>query len=159
VPSLPAEWIGHLASGVSHRVGSVDASGRPAIGRGLAAEVDAAGVVTLLVSRAACADVIDAIGQTGHVSAVFARPTTHRTLHLKGRDARVAPAGPELQPLLEARREAFIAEVEPLGFTREQLMGSWYGGGHDDTAVVRFTICGAWNQTPGPGAGAAVALA
>ena len=33
-------------------------------------------------------EVAGAIAQTGLVSVVWARPTTHRTLHLKGRDSR-----------------------------------------------------------------------
>lgn len=158
MPTLPTDWMTLVAAGVSHRIGSCSADGRPGICRALAADVDKAGQVLVLVAGEAGPDVLDAIRETGQVALVLALPQTHRTLHLKGRDGRVGPAGPEHESLLNARRVAFIRQLEPLGFTAEQLLKSWYSVRDGDLMCVRFTIAGAWNQSPGPGAGAAVGL-
>jgi hypothetical protein len=158
LPTLPQEWIDHFGAGVAHRLGSCSADGRPGICRGLAADVLPDGRVLVLTTRSAGPDVLDAIAQTGQVAAVLALPQTHRTLHLKGRDAKVAAAGPEHEPLLAARREAFLAQVAPYGVTSESLVSNWYTVSGGDLMSVTFTISGVWNQSPGPGAGQAIEL-
>jgi hypothetical protein len=158
MPSLPDEWVAHLNDAVSARIGSAAADGRPSICRGLGTRIEADGSISVAFSRTAGLEVADAIGQTGHVSVVWARPTTHRTLHLKGRDGRVAPADAAMVAHTFAHMECFAREIESLGFTREQLALTWYAVAPDDLATVRFTIAGAWNQTPGPGAGGPIDL-
>ena len=157
MPTLPPEWIAHIASGVSHRLGSCSRNGRPGICRALAADVLPDGRMLVLTAGTLAAEVLESIRETAHVAAVFGRPMTHRTLHVKGRDACVA-AAPQHEALLVARREAFLVQVAPFGFTRESMMGSWYGVPADELMSVTFTISGAWNQSPGPGAGQAIEL-
>jgi hypothetical protein len=158
VPSLPDEWVTHLNDPVSARIGSADADGRPSICRGLGTRIEDDGSVCVAFSRKAGQEVAEAIGQTGHVSVVWARPTTHRTLHLKGRDGRVTPADAAMVAHTFEHMECFAREIETLGFTREQVTLTWYAVAPDDLVVVRFGIAGAWNQTPGPGAGAPIDL-
>jgi hypothetical protein len=158
MPTLPPEWIAHFASGVSHRIGSVSAGGRPAICRGLAAQCDPQGQVGVFATRTTSAAVLDAVAETGWVSLVMAGPQTHRTLHLKGRDARVEAAGNAFDALVAARRDAFAAQIAPYGFTPDQVLKSWYHFDPGDLFVIRFSIVGAWDQTPGPGAGNPIEL-
>jgi hypothetical protein len=155
---LPPDWTTHLEGGVSTRVAACTPEGRPEISRGLAVEVLADGRIELLLPRDAGERVLDAIRRTGHVAAVLSLPLTHRTLHIKGRDAEVGDAGPAQAASLERCREAFLAQITPLGFSRGQLMALWYGVDVSELGVVRFAISGAWDQTPGPGAGQAVEL-
>jgi hypothetical protein len=158
LPTLPHDWIEHFSAGVAHRLGSCSRDGKPGICRALAADALPDGRVRILVTREAGPDVLDAIRETGQVAAVLALPQTHRTLHLKGRDASVTPAGPDDEPLLVSRREAFLLQVAPYGFTRESLLGNWYAVREGELMRVDFTIHGAWNQSPGPGAGQAIEL-
>jgi len=158
LPTLPPEWIAHIASGVSHRLGSCSRDGRPGICRGLGADVLADGRMLILTAGNAAAQVLDSIRDTAQVAAVLGLPTTHRTLHVKGRDARVAAAEPQHEALLIARREAFLVNVAPFGFTRESLMSTWYSVRDGELMSVTFTISGAWNQSPGPGAGQPIEL-
>lgn len=158
MPTLPPEWIDHFASGVSHRIGSVNAAGRPAISRGLAAQCDPQGRVTVFATRSTSAAVLDAVAETGWVSLVMAMPQSHRTLHLKGRDGRVEAVGREFDALIAARRDAFVAQIEPYGFTHEQVSESWYDFRAGDLHAIHFPILGAWDQTPGPGAGNPIEL-
>ena len=158
MPTLPPEWIAHIASGVSHRLGSCSRNGRPGICRALAADVLPDGRMLVLTAGTLAAEVLESIRETAHVAAVFGRPMTHRTLHVKGRDARVAAAEPQHEALLVARRAAFFKQVEPFGFDRELLMGHWYTVDDGALTSVTFTISGAWNQSPGPGAGQPIEL-
>lgn len=157
MPSLPPEWIAHIAAGVSHRIGSCSADGQPDLCRGVAAESLPDGRLRVFFDAATGPEVRDAIRDTGRIAVVMALPTTHCSLHVKGMDAQVAPAGPEHWPLLKARFNAFADQVAPFGVDRAQLERSWYSE-KDTLTAVTFTISGAWNQTPGPGAGQAVEL-
>ena len=155
--TLPPELIEFLGTGVGHQIGACDRAGRPSICRALGATVDAQGHVVVMLSGESGYEVLDAIRETGLVSAVFVQPSTYRTLHLKGRDAQVAPAASEHRALIPARREAFLQQIAHYGFTRDFVM-AWYTVPDDQLMAVTFTPIGAWNQTPGPGAGGAIEL-
>jgi hypothetical protein len=157
VPQLPPEWIAHLAAGVAYRIASCSADGTPGLCRALAAEALPDGRLRVFFDAAAGPDVHDAVRETGRVAVVMGLPSTHRSLHVKGVDAQVAHAGPEHRPLLEARFDAFAAQLAPFGFQREVVGHRWYGA-PDDLTAITFTLSGAWNQTPGPGAGQPVEL-
>lgn len=158
MPHLPPEWLPHFSAGVSHRLGTCSRNGRPGICRALGADVLPDGRVIVLVAREAGSQALEAIRETGRVALVLALPFTHRTLHLKGDDAEEIETQPEHHALLEARLDAFVKQIGPFGFTREQLTDTWFAVGEGGLVVVRFSLSGAWDQTPGPGAGQAVAL-
>ena len=156
---LPSQWTEHFSAGVSLRVGSCSRDGEPAIGRGLAAELLPDGKVRTLMEGQACAEVLQGVHETGRISVVMGLPSTHRTLHIKGSDGVVASAETAADhTLLQLRLDAFAAQVAPFGFAREDLVANWYDVRKGDLWSVTFTIAGAWDQTPGPGAGQPVEL-
>ena len=158
MPHLPPEWLPHFSAGVSIRLGTCSRSGRPGICRALGAEVLPDGRVTVLVAENACGQALEAIRETRHVALVLGLPTTHRTLHIKGHDAETIETQPRHHALLAAHFEAFTAQISVFGFPRERLVGTWYTEHDGELVAVRFSIAGAWDQTPGPGAGQPVAL-
>lgn len=158
MPLLPPHWIAHFGHGTSCRLGGCTRGGRPEISRALGAHVLADGRIEVLLDVTVGERVLAAVRDTQQVALVTSVPLTHRTLHVKGRDAEIGAAGPEHLPVLHACREAFLAQITPLGFTRDQLMALWYGVELEDLAAVRFTLSGAWDQTPGPGAGQPIEL-
>ena len=158
MPTLPADWLTIFSAGASHRLGSCSADGTPGICRALAADVWPDGRVLVLTARRAGPDVIDAIAATGQVALVLAVPGLNRTLHLKGRDAQVLRSEPEDQALLQQRLDAFAQRLLPFGFSAEALSANWYRVAEEGLVRIVFSISGAWNQTPGPGAGQAVDL-
>ncbi len=144
--------IAIFRKGVAHQVGACTSAGRPVLCRGLAATVEESGKVAVILSAESGFEVLDAIRETGWVAINLTVPSTYQSLHLKGRDATTSAAGPMHRPLLDASHRAFRDQLIPYGFPPEYT-GSWYDVPDDDLRVVRFTPLGAWNQTPGPGAG------
>jgi hypothetical protein len=158
MPSLPPQWAAHLVSGVSNRLGSSHADGRPEIGRALAAWQRPDGRIEVLLNPQTARELLAAVRSSGLVSYVASQPDTNRTLHVKGRDAEVAAATAEHETLFARCRDGFMKRVEPFGFKRETIDSFWYDVAVTSLVAVRFTAFGAWDQTPGPGAGQAVDL-
>ena len=152
LPRLTTEMTALFQMGVAHQIGACTPAGRPVLCRGLAAAVEGSGQVAVLLSAQSGFEVLDAIRETAWVAVNVTVPSTYQSLHLKGRDAIAGPASPMHRPLLEASHRAFRDQITPFGFSPE-FTHSWYDVTDDDLMVVRFTPLGAWNQTPGPGAG------
>ncbi len=158
MPVLPATWTAHLDEGISYRIGSCTPDGEPRLVRAVGARALADGRLEVLVARAPGSAVLQALAASRQVALAAGRPMTHRTLHVKGHDAEHSPAGPEHEALLVAQREAFYESVRLFGVRREHLQLLWYSLSWRDLDVVRFSVAGAWDQTPGPGAGGPIDL-
>lgn len=141
-----------MARPVSVIVGSRDAQQRPhvmrAVGCRLAPDRRR---ITVLLTRAGSTQVLADLLANGRIAAVFSEPSSHHTLQVKGRDAQVAPCGPEDTALSQRYLLAFADEIGRLGFAAEVAHTMLR---HDDDLVaVHFTPCEAYDQTPGPQAG------
>ncbi|MFG6428802.1 hypothetical protein [Roseateles sp. LYH14W] len=158
MPRLPSHWAAHLESGVSHRLGGVHADGQPEICRGLAAQSLPDGRIEVLMAVSTSGGLLDAVRESGRVAYVAALPTSHRSLHVKGVDAELIAVRADHAPLFTRSRDNFVAQIEPFGFCREFAESLWYGVDLAGLAGLRFTPCGAWDQTPGPGAGTPLEL-
>ena len=155
--SLTPDMLEFIASGVAHQVGARSADGMPCICRALAAQEEADGRVVVLISGESGYEVLDAIRANGLVSLVMVAPESFRALHLKGSDATVESGELHYRPLVEQRRLRFQRQLESHGFPSEYTH-AWYSIDGVELMAIRFTPNGAWNQTPGPGAGARVEL-
>lgn len=158
MPQLPPEWAAHLESGASHRVGSCHLDGRPEICRALASRALTDGRIEIVLNLDAGRELLAAVGASGRMAYVASQPDTNRTLHVKGTLAHTVPATPEHLDVLARSRDRFVARVEPFGFRPETIIGFWFEVSLEQLGVVRFTPAGAWDQSPGPGAGQVVEL-
>lgn len=158
MPRLPPHWAAHLESGVSHRLGGVHADGQPEICRGLAAQALPDGRIEVLMAASTSERLLDAVRENGRIAYVAAQPTSHRSLHVKGVDAELIAARADHAALFARCRDNFVAQIQPFGFCRDFAESLWYGVDLSGLAGLRFTPCGAWDQTPGPGAGIPVEL-
>jgi hypothetical protein len=153
---LHPDLLAFLQRGLSLYAGSTDARGWPQVARALAIRALPGPQLALAVPSEPAAALLAGIAATGQIALVLCQPTTHFTVQLKGRDACIEPLQPEQWPELDRNRDAFGAEILPFGFDAE-FCDAWFsvtGNGPEALRVVRFTPSGAWNQTPGPGAGA-----
>jgi hypothetical protein len=157
---MPAQFhpdlLAFLQQGLSLYAGSTDASGWPQVARAFAVRALPGPQLALAVPVESAAGLLAGIEATKQVALVLCKPTTHFTVQIKGRDACVEPLVAAQWPELPRNREAFGAEILPFGFG-ESFAEAWFSiaaNAVDAFRTVRFTPCGAWNQTPGPGAGA-----
>jgi hypothetical protein len=142
-----------LEGPVSIIVGSRDESLRPHLTRALGCRLDAdRRRATVLLPRAAGAQVLADLQANGRIAVVASRPTTNRTLQIKGDDATLQPCTAQDEALAAAHLEGFIDEINRLGFQAEVARTVHR---HDTgIAAVAFTVAEAYEQTPGPQAGA-----
>jgi hypothetical protein len=155
---LPPEWAAHLESGTSHRVGGCHADGQPEICRALASRALPDGRIELVLNRESAHELLLAVAASGRVAYVASQPDSNRTLHVKGNDAHAMPVTAAHMDLLVRSRDRFVKRVEPFGFRPETIIGFWFEVGIEQLVGLRFTPAGAWDQSPGPGAGQVVEL-
>lgn len=155
---LPEFWIAHLAKGVSLRVGSSTPEGQPELHFGHAAWALPDGRLEVLVRTLQGADLLAAIRATGRIAVSAGLPSTCQVLHVKGIDAEVVPATPEQADPFAHGFEAWLRQIEAFGADRRQVMAVLGDLTIAQLSCVRFTPLGAWDQTPGPGAGQTIDL-
>ncbi len=151
---LPPDLVAMMARGVSVIVGSRDAALRPSVMRAVGSQVSADGQeVTVYLSRRQSRQVIQDIAATGQIAVVFSKPSSHRTLQLKASRAEMRNATDDDAPVLAAYLASMEHEIQQVGFappmTRAMLAHRL-----DDVVAIRFTPEQAFDQTPGPRAGA-----
>lgn len=153
---LHPDLLQFLTLGLSLYAGSNDAQGWPQVARALAVRPLPGPQLALALPAEQARGLLAAIAGTGQIALVLCQPTTHHTVQIKGRDACIEALDVDAWPELQRNRAAFGAEIKPYGFDAD-FADAWFSvAGNDMEAlrVVRFTPSGAWNQTPGPGAGA-----
>jgi hypothetical protein len=154
-PILDTELAHFLQSGVAMHAASV--SGRtPQVTRAAGCRVspDLRSVTIFVVTSHSEALLAD-LRAHGSIAVVFTRPKSHRTVQLKGTDARVLALAPGDAELAWRQVDVFNAELAALRFAPE-LGRTLLGGGESPLAAVTFTPTSAFVQTPGPAAGTAL---
>lgn len=154
--ALPADLVAIMARGVSVIVGSRDAKLRPSIMRAVGSRVEANGQdITVYLSRSSSRQLIQDIAATGQLAVVFSEPSTHRTVQLKASRAEIRQAVDADTPVLAAYLKSMEHEIQQVGFA-PPLTRAMLAHRLDDVVAVRFTPEQAFDQTPGPRAGAAL---
>jgi len=143
-----------MAGGVSINTASSSGSGLPSQCRAFGCRVDGAGRrITVFLAGPQAADLLRDVRHSRALAVVFSDPPTHRTMQIKGRDARVEPLAPGDPAVVEAYRQAFVECLRPLGFT-EAMVRALLDCPDAELVAVGFTPEAAFNQTPGAQAGA-----
>ena len=143
-----------LTGTVSIGIASRNAELVPSVARakGCTVTVGASQKVRVLISAAHAGQLLDDVRSSGMISATFSVPNTHRTMQLKGSDARMTELQPGDRDLMDAYVVAFAEAIGPLGFSREMVQA--YFASPPDEVAIEFTPSDAFQQTPGPSAGA-----
>ncbi len=150
---LDAELAAFVQGGVGIVVASRDDRRLASIARGVGCRVEAAARrVTVFVVRSENAALLADIRRHHVIAVVFSAPASHRTVQLKGFDAREREVGPDDALQLAAYARAFDEALTGIGF------GHGYAGAliahpPGDLVGVGFTVSEGYLQTPGPRAG------
>ncbi len=153
-PILDAASAAFVQGGVSIVAASRNAGLVPSIGRATGCRVAPNRTrVTLLVAASQAPELVADLRACGRIAVVFSRPSTHRTLQLKADDAVVRPPTAAEAGLVGPYVAAFHADIALIGHTEAEAR-TLLAGVDGDLVAVDFTPCAAFEQTPGPNAGA-----
>jgi hypothetical protein len=155
-PLIDDELADFLQSGISLHAASVGPGNVPQITRAAGCRIapDRRSVTVYLVESQG-SDLLEQIRANGTVAVAFTKPRSHRTVQLKGTDARVIPVRPEEAAEVDRQVATFDAELRSIGFP-ERFGWTLAGGSSLGLAAVTFTPTSAFVQTPGPSAGSAL---
>ena len=85
------------------------------------------------------------------IAVVFSQPSTHRTIQLKGSDARVVKVTAADRAIAARHLRDWSEDLCRIGYTPE--FANAVRGAAPRLAAIAFTPSAAFQQTPGPGAG------
>ncbi|GGY61670.1 hypothetical protein [Pseudoduganella albidiflava] len=145
--------IAFMQGGISISVGACGRDGMPQLVRAIGCKVAEGGAsVTVFVPESRSQAVQRDVFANGAIAVVFTQPSTHRTMQLKSREGRVTALTPGDLALVDAYREAFLAELLPMGFT-EPMVRAFLACPPGELVGLTFRPTAAFTQTPGPNAG------
>jgi hypothetical protein len=111
--------------------------------------------LTLIVSAGEAGELLKQVADNGMIAAVFALPSTHQALQVKGSDARAEKLAKTDLQLARSYQQAFVDHLVKLGYPRE-VFEAMLEVDPGELRAVTFTPTAAFSQTPGPGAGHAI---
>jgi hypothetical protein len=154
LPLIPQDLLAMMARGVSVIVASRDLALRPSVMRAVGSQVASDGSsITVFVSRRQSRQLVQDVAATGHVAVVFSEPATHRTVQVKATRAMLRNAEASDAPVLARYLVSMEHEIQRVGYappmTRAMLAHQL-----DDLVAISFEPEQAFDQTPGPKAGA-----
>lgn len=154
---LPPDLLAMIQRGVSCLVGSRDAHLRPSVMRAVGSQVSVDGrSVTVFVARRQSRQLVEDIAATGCVAVVFSEPATHRTVQLKALHASLRNADETDEPALAGYLASMEREIQRVGFA-PPLTRAMLAHRPSDLVAISFEPELAFDQTPGPRAGARIA--
>lgn len=152
-PILDEDHAAFIQTGVAVVVATRDSDSVPDVARGCGCRVSKdRRRVTVLVEPARAGSVLDNVAANGQVAVVFSQPSTHRTIQLKGSDARLVRITAADRTIASRHLEAWVQELTGIGY-RDDFARAVRGQAAQGMVAIAFTPTAAFQQTPGPGAG------
>lgn len=145
-----------LDRGVSVIVSSCNASLRPSIMRAVGSAITADGrSITVYMARSQSRQLLQDVAATGRIAVVFSEPSTHLTVQVKASQARIRDAQVSDEAVLQRYLQSMEREIALVGYG-PPLVRAMLAHELDDVVAISFEPEQAFDQTPGPKAGAAL---
>ena len=143
-----------IQSGLALIAGSRSVENRPSSALVLACRVSADGQqLSLVIRPSQCPQFLLDVRETGMVAFACTEVISHRSLQIKGSDAKVVPVSAGDFGEIVAQTSAFVETVVSAEHLSDPMMRAYVHFDLHDLAVVTFTPSEVFNQTPGPVAG------
>ena len=140
-----------VESGVATIVGTGDAHGRPQMSYGWGPRVDDDRTVMHVFLDAVPGEAIVAnLSTNRRIAVTVAHPVSYRSVQFKGVVRDTGAPSEEERAWVRQQRGAFLTSTSLVGDPPETIRNLW----SDDVVRVVFVVEQAFDQTPGPGAGA-----
>ncbi|WP_243325091.1 hypothetical protein [Geothrix sp. SG200] len=150
---LDPELTRFLTGGLSINAGSASAAGVPSLCRAFGCRVAPdAGRLKLFFAAPQAVDLVRDATRSGALAVVFSEPPTHRTIQIKGEDARLEALTDGDLACVTAYRAAFAQCLVFLGFT-EGMVRTLLDCPDEALVGLSFTPSALFNSTPGAQAG------
>lgn len=154
---LDSQLLDFIAGPVSIVLSARDHANRPSITRVYGCR-PLAGKLRLFVLRHHADGLLNDIAQRRSAAAVFSHFRTFQTVQIKGWDAEITTFDDADERCLEIYRSISVTELMALGFPPATASAYLNSEPADARLVVSFTPRDIFEQTPGPGAGAKMAV-
>jgi hypothetical protein len=152
---IPIDLLALMERGISVLAASRNAALVPSVMRAIGSSVEDAGRrITVFVSRRQARQLLEDLA-TGPIAVVFSEPATHRSIQVKASKCSLRDGRPEDAPLLARYLASMEREVQRVGYPPHLTRAMLAHDPHDVVAIT-FTPEQAFEQTPGPRAGAAI---
>jgi hypothetical protein len=150
VPTLDAELVAFLNSGLSVMAATRDGRLRPETVRVLALEARAGEEeMTVFLPDAVSARMLENLRDNGRIAVVATHPMDNRSVQLKGAMVSCQPATDLQRSPADAYRAKMARSLAQVGVPQGILFRAQFWPAH----AVRFRVEGIFSQTPGPAAG------
>ena len=151
-PPLDADNAAFIQGGVSVIVATRNSECVPDVVRGCGCRVSRdRRRITVLVEPGRADTLLGDIAANGMIAVVFSQPSTHRTIQLKGSDARIVKVTAADRAIAARHLRDWSEDLCRIGYTPE--FANAVRGDVPRLAAIAFTPSAAFQQTPGPGAG------
>lgn len=142
-----------LQEGLDIHIGTRNEHLEPDGARAVALRVERDGAHLLVyASRPAAARLMPNLRTNGQAAVSVARPTDDRACQVKGTFVSARPARADERDFLSAQWERYLRTLEAIGIPRK-MSENWLTW---PVVAIRLRATTVFNQTPGPGAGAAL---
>lgn len=156
-PLLSPDHLEMMDRGVSVIVSSCNAALRPSIMRAVGSSITPDGrTITVYLSRPKSRQLLQDIAATGRIAVVFSVPSSLFTVQVKATRVDIRNAQPSDEPVLQRYVASMEREVALVGFGTA-LARTMLAHEIQDVVALTFAPEQAFDQTPGPKAGAALA--
>lgn len=153
---LDPALIQFVSDNQSMHVATASPHGRPSLVRGYGCAVSPdGGLVTVLVDRLQAQPLIRDIELTRKIAVVWSDPISHKTIQLKGSDARLSSPDPSLLALLPVYRQGFIRKLAHYDIP-EHFCHALSFCDSEQLVAFSFSPGSAFEQSPGQNAGKAL---
>ena len=150
---IDKELAAFLQEGIAIQIGTRNATLEPNGARVVAVKVEDDGShLVAYVPKVTAPQVLPDLEANGQAALVFARPPDERACQVKGLFAGVRPARASERAFVESQWDRWVQRLGTIGFP-PVAFENW------DTwpcLAIRVRVTALFNQTPGPGAGAAL---
>ncbi|MFN0314565.1 MAG: hypothetical protein ACKVQA_05985 [Burkholderiales bacterium] len=152
-PPLSEEHVQFIQGGVAIDLATRDFRNIPRVALGIGVRVSPdRRRVSLIVADRMIGRFTEALKGTRAIAAVFALPSTHRAIQIKGSDAVIEAVLETDQALVEKTIAAFAADLLPWGVP-EAAARAVMTYRPNELIAISFTPDAVYEQTPGPKAG------
>jgi hypothetical protein len=155
---VPEPLAGFITSHISIHVAACPDGGVATLARGLGCRIAPSEPtrVRVLLAHPQALPVLEAIRANGRIAVVLNEPESHRTVQLKGNDARIDDSDADDHAALAPYRNAMAQRLKVFD-TPEPFVHAILSCAPDELVTISFTPEAVFGQTPGPRAGASMA--